>query len=162
VFTPAFSHVDERRAPALLANLAGMGQAGPVDVLWMLVAIAVCAGLLYLGYRIEPHHVSRDGSRFLCTGQWLSVQGGTDGRKREVWIKVLPKGQLEVDVKRRLRHDVTHWWIEGKAEKPPPRREVYVLRTTNVLGQTERMTIKVPSKSRAVPILDEAMKASAS
>lgn len=138
-----------------------MRQAGSVDVFWMLVAIAICAGLLFLGYRIEPHHVSRDGHRFLCTGQWLSPQGDTDGRKREVWVKVKPKGQLEVDVKRRLRHDVTQWWIEGKADKPPPRREVYVLRTTNILGQTERMTIKVPSKSRAVPTLDEAMKAAA-
>ncbi len=123
----------------------------------MLVAIAICAGLLYLGYRIEPHHVSRDGSRFLCTGQWLSAQGDTDGRKREVWVNVLPDGQLSVDVKRRLRHDVTHWWVEGKAAKPPPRREVYVLRTINILGTTERMTIKVPSKSRAVSILDEVM-----
>ena len=123
----------------------------------MLVAIAICAGLLYLGYRIEPHHVSRDGSRFLCTGQWLSAQGDTDGRKREVWVNVLPDGQLSVDVKRRLRHDVTHWWVEGKAAKPPPRRDVYVLRTINILGTTERMTIKVPSKSRAVSILDEVM-----
>lgn len=123
----------------------------------MLVAIAICAGMLYLGYRIEPHHVSRDGNRFLCTGQWLSAQGDTDGRKREVWVNVLPDGQLSVDVKRRLKHDVTHWWIEGKAAKPPPRRQVYVLRTINILGTTERMTIKVPSKSRAVSILDEVM-----
>jgi hypothetical protein len=128
-----------------------------VDVLWMLVAIAICAGLLYLGYRIEPHHVSKDGNRFLCTGVWLSAQGDTDGRKREVWVNVLPDGQLSVDVKRRLRHDVTHWWIEGKAAKPPPHREVYVLRTINILGATERMTIKVPSKSRAVSTLDEVM-----
>ena len=123
----------------------------------MLVAIAICAGLLYLGYRIEPHHVSRDGSRFLCTGQWLSAQGDTDGRKREIWVNVLPDGQLSVDVKRRLRHNVTHWWVEGKAAKPPPRREVYVLRTINILGTTDRMSIKVPSKSRAVSILDEVM-----
>lgn len=141
--------------------MSAMGQAGSVDVLLLIVATAVCAALLYLGYRIEPHHVSRDGSRFLCTGQWLSEQGDVDGRKREVWVKVKPRGQLEVDVKRRLRHDVTQWWIEGKAAKPPPRREVYVLRTTNILGQTERMTIKVPSKSRAVPVLDEAMDAAA-
>jgi hypothetical protein len=132
-----------------------------VDVVWMLVAIAICAGLLYLGYRIEPHHVSRDGNRFLCTGQWLSAHGDADGRKREVWVNVLPYGQLRVDVKRRLRHDVTHWSIEGKAPNPPPRREVYVLRTINVLGGTDRMTIKVPSKSRAVAILDEAMNAPA-
>ncbi|MEO8265709.1 MAG: hypothetical protein ABI706_09400 [Ilumatobacteraceae bacterium] len=126
-----------------------------MDVLLMLLAIAVCAGLLYLGYRIEPHHVSRNGDRFLCTGQWLSPQGEADGRKREVWINVLGTGQLQVDTKRRLRHDVTNWSLEGKASSPPPRKAVYVLRTITSLGTTERMTIKIPAKSRAVTSLDE-------
>ena len=131
-----------------------MRQAGRVDVLLMLLAIAVCAGLLYVGYRIEPHHVSRKGDRFLCTGQWLSPQGEPDGRKREVWINVLGTGQLQVDTKRRLRHDVSTWSLEGKAPSPPPRKAVYVLRTINNLGATERMTIKIPAKSRAVNSLD--------
>ena len=123
----------------------------------MLLAIAVCAGLLYLGYRIEPHHVSKDGSRFLSSGQWISSQGQPEGRRREVWVNVLNDGQLQIDVKRRMRHDVTHWSIEGKSADPPPRRAVYVLRTLNHLGVTQRMTIKVPAKSRAVGILDEAI-----
>jgi hypothetical protein len=131
-----------------------MRQACGVDVFLMLLAVALCAGLVYVGYRIEPHHVSRDGRRFLCTGQWLSAEGGTDGRKREVWISVLPSGQLEVDVKRRIHHDVTTWALEGKSASPPPKREVYVLRTLHALGGTQRMTIKMPSKSRAVAILD--------
>ncbi len=131
-----------------------MSQAGRVDVLLMLLALAACAGLLYLGYRIEPHHVSRKGDRFLCTGQWLSPQGEADGPKREVWINVMGTGQLQVDTKRRLRHDVTNWSLEGKAASPPPRKAVYVLRTITSLGTTERMTIKIPAKSRAVASLD--------
>ena len=131
-----------------------MGQAGEVDVFLMLLAIAVCVGLLYLASRIEPHHVSRKGDRFLCTGQWLSPQGDADGRRREVWINVLGTGQLQVDTKRRLRHDVTNWSLEGKAASPPPRKAVYVLRTITSLGTTERMTIKIPANSRAVTILD--------
>lgn len=134
-----------------------MRQAGPVDVVWMLLAIALCAGLLYVGYRIEPHHVSKDGTRFLTTGQWLTRQGGTDGRKREVWITVLASGQLQVDVKRRMHHDVTHWAIEGRAPNPTPRRAVYVLNSPDASGNTQRMTIKLPAKSRAVAILDEAL-----
>ena len=134
-----------------------MRQAGPVDVVWMLLAVAMCAGLLYLGYRIEPHHVSKDGTRFLTTGQWLTPQGGTDGRKREVWITVLANGQVQVDVKRRMHHDVTHWAIEGQAPNPPPRREVYVLHSPDASGSTQRMTIKLPAKSRAVDTLDEAL-----
>ncbi len=120
----------------------------------MMIAIGACAGLLYLGYRIEPHHVSRKGDRFLCTGQWLSPEGQADGRKREVWINVLGTGQLQVDTKRRLRHDVTNWSLEGKAASPPPRKAVYVLRTITSLGTTERMTIKIPAKSSAVKSLD--------
>jgi hypothetical protein len=132
-----------------------MRQAGDVDVVYLVLALAICAGLLYLGYRIEPHHVSKDGRRFLCTGQWLSDDGDTDGRRREVWVDVEASGQLRVNVKRRMRHDVTHWWIEGKSENPPRNRMVYALRSINILGGVERMVIQVPAKSRAVPALDE-------
>jgi hypothetical protein len=134
-----------------------MRQADDVDVFWMILAIGVCAVLLYLGYRIEPHHVSKAGNRFLSSGQWISTQGAPQGRRREVWVSVLSDGQLQIDVKRRMRHDVTHWSIEGKSPEPPPRRAVYVLRTLNALGQTQRMTIRIPAKSRAVGILDEAI-----
>jgi hypothetical protein len=120
----------------------------------MLLALAVCAALVYLGYRIEPHHVSKDGSRFLCSGQWIGSDGDNDGRKREVWVSVLAENQLQIDVKRRLKHDVTIWSIEGKSTSPPPRREVFVLRSINALGGTERMAIKLPAKSRAVKMLD--------
>ena len=134
-----------------------MRQATAVDVVWLLLALVVCSALLYLGYRIEPHHVNKDGSRFLCTGQWISTEGDLDGRRREVWVDVEQSGQLRVDVKRKLRHDVTHWWIEGKSPKPPRRRMVYALRTINILGGVERMTIQLPAKSRAVRVLDELM-----
>jgi hypothetical protein len=134
-----------------------MRQAGDVDALWMILAIGVCAVLVYLGYRIEPHHVSKDGSRFLSTGQWISTEGAATGRRREVWVSVLNDGQLQIDVKRRMRHDVTHWSIEGKSPQPPPRREVYVLRTLNHLGQTQRMTIRIPARSRAVGIVEAAI-----
>jgi hypothetical protein len=128
-----------------------------VDLFWLLLALAVCGALVYLGYRIEPHHVNKDGSRFLCTGQWISAEGDLDGRRREVWVDVEQSGQLRVDVKIRLRHDVTHWWIEGKSPKPPRRRTVYALRTINILGGVERMTIQLPTRSRAVRVLDELM-----
>ena len=119
----------------------------------MALAIAVCGALIYVGYRIEPHRVSRDGTRLLCTGQWISATGESEGRRREVWISVLPSGQLEVDVKKRLHHDVSTWAVEGKAPEPPPRRAAFVLRTQSE-GATQRMVLTMPAKSRAVGILD--------
>jgi hypothetical protein len=132
-----------------------IGQAVEVDVVWAVLGIGLCAGLIYLGYRMEPHRVSKDGKRFLCTGQRLGPGGDTDGRKREVWITVLDRGQVQVDVKRRLRHDLSHWSLEGKAPSPPKGRAVFVLRTANTLGGLDRMAIRLPAKSKAVAVLDD-------
>src|SRR4051794_26371976 len=153
--TDPFSHVGQRRTPAGSRPGAGIGQAVAVDVVWVVLGIGLCAGLIYLGYRIEPHRVSKDGKRFLCTGQRLAPGGDTDGRKREVWITVLDGGQLQVDIKRRMHHDLSHWTLEGKAPNPPSGRAVYVLRTVNNLGALDRMAIRLPAKSKAVSVLDD-------
>ena len=50
-------------------------------LLWFLGAVAVCAGLLYLAYRIEPHWVAKDGSRFLTTAELID-RIGRNGRPR--------------------------------------------------------------------------------
>ena len=138
-----------------MATSLAIGHAGRVEVLWVLLAVAVCVAVGYVGYRIEPHHVSKDGKRFLTVGQWLSMHGDPDGRRREVWVRVLPDGQLQVDSKRRLHREVSHWSLEGKAPAAPPKRAVYVLRTVSNLGTLQRMTIRLPSKSRAVNTLDD-------
>lgn len=124
-------------------------------MLWIILAIAVCVAVGYLGYRIEPHHVNKDATRFLTTSQLVGAQGNNEGRRREAWVRVLPDGQLQIDSKRRLHREVTHWSLEGKAPDPPPRREIYVLKTMNNIGVMQRMTIKLPAKSRAVRTLDE-------
>jgi hypothetical protein len=130
-----------------------MRQARCVDLFWLVLAVAVCAGLFYAGYLIEPHRVSKDGKRFLCTGQWISASGDNEGRRREVWISVLPSGQLEVDVKKRLHHEVTTWALEGKGSTPAPKKAAFVLRTLSE-GATQRMILTMPAKSRAVTSLD--------
>lgn len=124
-------------------------------MVWIVLALAVCVAVGYLGYRIEPHHVNKDATRFLTTSQQISAHGDNEGRRHEAWIRVLADGQLQVDSKRRLHREVTHWSLEGKASDPPPRREVYVLRTINNMGAPQRMTIKLPAKSRAVKTLDD-------
>jgi hypothetical protein len=125
-----------------------------VDVFWMLLALGVCGALMFLGYRIEPHYASKDGRRFLCTGQQVSSYGEPEGRRHEVRISVLPDGALQMDTKRGMRRTISLWTLEGKAAEHPKRRLVYVLRGTDGSGVTQRMTIRLPPKSRAVAILD--------
>jgi hypothetical protein len=134
-----------------------MRQAGGVDVIMVVLALAVCVALWYVGYRIEPHYVSKDGHRFLCTARLIAANGAAEGRKREVRISVQPYGRLRLDVKRGMRHHFSEWSIEGKAGEPPPRRTVYVLRSLDSAGGTERMIIQLPSKSRAVAVLDQVL-----
>ena len=33
--------------------------------------VAACVGLYWLAWRVEPHYSSRDGRRFLTTGQFI-------------------------------------------------------------------------------------------
>jgi hypothetical protein len=120
----------------------------------MLLALGLCGALMVLGYRIEPHYASKDGRRFLCTGQLVSRFGEPDGRRREVRISVLPDGALQMDTKRGMRRTISLWTLEGKAAEHPKRRLVYLLRGADGSGVTQRMTIRLPSTSRAVAILD--------
>jgi hypothetical protein len=138
-------------------KLSSMRQAVCVDVFFVVLAVALCAALFYVGYRIEPHYASKDGHRFLSTGRWISAHGDPEGRKREVLIIVLPDHSLQMKAKRGIRRTVSYWSVEGKADEPPPRRAVYVLCSRTPAGTTHRMTIQLPSKSRAVAVLDEAL-----
>jgi hypothetical protein len=125
-----------------------------VDVFWIALALGVCGALMFLGYRIEPHYVSKDGRRFLCTGQLVSSYGEPEGRRHEVRISVLSDGVLQIDTKRGMRRTISMWTLEGKAAEHPKRRLVYLLRGTVSDGVTQRMTIRLPPNSRAVAILD--------
>ena len=135
-----------------------MRQAALVDVFFVALAVAGCAALMYIGYRMEPHYASKDGRRFLGTGQWITTLGNPEGRKREVWITVLPDARLEMTIKRGFRRTASNEWsLEGKSAEPPPRRAVYILRSRNAEGAMQRMTVQLPAKSRSVAVLDEVL-----
>jgi hypothetical protein len=70
-------------------------------------------------------------------------------------------GQVEVQTKKMLRREITHWILEGRSPAPPPRKAVYVLRTISNVGTVQRLTVKVPAKSRAVATLDSLLKPAA-
>ena len=124
-------------------------------MVWFLLAVAVCAGLLYLSRRIEPHWVAKDGSRFLTTAQPIDRTGASGGRTHEVRVALLPDGTLIVSRRSMLRTRSGVWRIQAKAPTPPRGKELYLLRPVPDDPMDDLLTLRVPSKSRVVPTLDE-------
>lgn len=130
----------------------------PVDFVWISLTVLVLAGMWWLGYKMEPHWSSKDGTRFLCNAQEIE-KGLPAGRLRETRITVMPDGLLIVSRKRmvvRRRH--SNWQLVGKTPDPPKRREVYLAERRED-GQTvpTMLAFRVPTKSRCVAVLDEAL-----
>jgi hypothetical protein len=126
-----------------------------VNVLSIIGVLVVLAGIYYVGYRLEPHWVSKDGRRFLCNVQTVGGPGGFDGRAKETRVTVLSDGSLQLDRRRGIRRGMSQvCTLTGKAPDPPARREVYVLDTKLVDGTPLQYALRLPVKSRAVPVLD--------
>ena len=136
------------------AFTAIIGHAGGVDVLWLVLAIAICIVVAWLGYRIEPHWVARDGSRFLCNGQKLSLQGEPLARWRETRVIVLTRGRFQIDQKRFMRRTSSSWILEGEAPTPPRRKRVFLLRGHDEKGLPVLLALRMPATSRAAAILE--------
>jgi hypothetical protein len=126
-----------------------------VDVLWGIAALAVLAGMAWLGYKIEPHWVSKDGERFLCVAQVLDYSGEPLTRWKECRVAI-DHAVLRVDQKRRLRRPLTTYWkLEAESAEPPRRKVVFVGRRRTDDGIDELISFRMPAKSRATVKLRE-------
>jgi hypothetical protein len=125
------------------------------ELAWFLGTVAACGGLLYLAHRIEPHWVAKDGSRFLTTGQPIDRSGAPVGRTREVRVVVLSDGTLMVSRRSFWRTRSGIWRIQAKAPSPPRGRQLYLLRPVPDDPMDDLLTLRVPTKSPIVGILDE-------
>jgi hypothetical protein len=124
-------------------------------LVWFVGAVVVCAGLIYLAYRIEPHWVAKDGTRFITTAQLIDRStGAANGRVREVRILILTDGALMVSRRSFLRTRSGMWRIQAKSPSPPRGRELYLLRPVPEEPMDDLLTLRVPAKSRIVPTLD--------
>jgi hypothetical protein len=126
------------------------------DALWWVGSFAVLAGLGVLALRLEPHWVSRDGARFTCRVQEVRDEGDDgSGRWRERHAQVVEgrlrlggRGMLRALGVRSRRELSPPIEVIGRAPGGPSRFALYVL------ASDPTMVLRVPSKSRAVPILD--------
>lgn len=123
------------------------------DVLWGVGSLVVLVGMAWLGYRIEPHWVSKDGERFLCVGQVLDHTGDPLTRWRECRVAI-DHGELRVDQKRFMRRPLTTYWRpEAEGTDPPRRKVVFIGRRRTADGIDEILSLRMPAKSRAVASL---------
>ena len=110
--------------------------------------------MYYLGSRIEPHWVGRDGRRMILAAQFLDDHGVPVGRRFEARVLVLPDGMLVVGKKRMMRRRNSGWWVEAKSPEPPRRRQVFLLRPADPTIDSGSIAVTIPARSRAGPILD--------
>ncbi len=131
-----------------------MRHAVPVDYVWIALIIVVMSGMWWVAYRMEPHWVSRDGTRFLCTAQELDGANAV-GHPRETRVLVTADGALYATQKRMMRRHTTLWTLVAKAPEAPRRIQVYVAKHRNAGSTLEsHLAIRIPTKSRCIAILD--------
>lgn len=124
-----------------------------MDVVWFLLAVAVMVGLAWLGLKIEPHHVSKDGRRILCNAQLLSQHGEQLTRWRETKVLVLDDNRVVVEQRRFFRRRSGMWKVVGESDAPPRKRTVFLLKNANPADGPEMLALKLPSNSRGNDIL---------
>jgi len=124
-----------------------------MEVVGFILAAGACVLLAWLGLRIEPHFVSKDGSRFLCMGQKMNLQGDHFGRWRETRIIVGNNGGIQVDQKRFMRRTTTFWTVEARSPEAPKRKAVFLLKGHDDEGLPMLLALRMPAKSRAVATL---------
>ena len=134
--------------------MSGMGHAVRVDLLWTVLFIAAMGGMWWGAARLEPHYASKDGKRFMCTAQEI-IDGEPAGRPRETRVMVMVDGALHCTQKRMMRRSGSLWTIVAKSPQPPRKLEVYLLREiADGRMAPGQMAMRIPTKSRVVPILD--------
>jgi len=125
-----------------------------VTFLWLAVLIVVMGGMWWVGYRMEPHWVSKDGERFMCGSQEF-FHGSLAGHPREAHIAILPGGGMHITQKRRMRRQRSIWKLVGKSDDPPKGLEIYVAQQSiDGVTQPEMLALRIPKTSKCVAILD--------
>jgi hypothetical protein len=123
-----------------------------LNLLSALAFLAVLVGLLMAIRRLEPPWSSRDGLRFIATAEQVDAHGLPEGRRGEYRFSVELDGTISALRRAMIGYrPKTRWRVEARSDDPPPRREVFVLRSIERPGVV--MAVRLPATSRAVDAL---------
>jgi hypothetical protein len=125
-----------------------------MSILWFVIGVAVCAVLLYLAYRLEPHWVAKDGNRFLTTSETIDHEGKVVSRRREVRGTIMSDGLIMLGKRSMMRTRSSLWRVAGKSPEVKRGRLLYVLDTVPHDPMGEQLILRIPKSSRLVPRLD--------
>ncbi|MCE9623305.1 MAG: hypothetical protein K8R99_13265 [Actinomycetia bacterium] len=125
-----------------------------MQFVWLAVLIVVIGAMWWIGYRMEPHWVSKDGQRFMCGTQEF-FHGTLAGHPRETQVAFMAGGTLHITQKRVMRRQRSLWTLVGKSADPPKGLEIYVAQQSvdGVATQT-MLALRIPKKSRCIALLD--------
>ncbi|MCU0259712.1 MAG: hypothetical protein MUE78_01710 [Ilumatobacteraceae bacterium] len=122
------------------------------ELLSIVLVIAAAYGAYRLARLIEPHWVSKDGTRFVCRGQLIEQRGGAPGRDHEYRVIVQDDGTLLAGRRSGIRIDPTPWRLVGRAPDAARRRAIFLLDGGDDAGRM--LALRLPTSSRAVAVLD--------
>ena len=133
--------------------MATIGEAVAVGWVWTALFVAVMAGMWWVGFRLDPHFVSRNGERFLCMGQEVQADWELIGRPRETWVYFIDDGALVLRQKRVFRRRSGVYQLIGRAPNPPKKKVVFLARSgDDTLGHY--MALRMPANSKIIARLD--------
>lgn len=125
-----------------------------VQYVWLVVALVVMGGMWWIGYRMEPHWVSKDGERFVCGAQEF-FHGSLAGHPRETQVAIMAGGTLHITQKKVMRRQRSLWLLVGKSADPPKNLEIYVAQqTVDGVATPTMLALRIPKKSKCVAMLD--------
>lgn len=123
-----------------------------MELLDALVALTVLVGAGWFGLRIEPHWVSRDGSRIICAAQLLDNRGQVASRWHEVRV-TLGEGRIVLVEHRRMRRrPPAEWSVVREADAGRRGRIAFALQGRHD-DAASLLVLRLPHSSRAVPLL---------
>ena len=101
-------------------------------------------GMWWVGYRMEPHWMSKDGERFMCGAQEF-FHGSLVGHPRETQVAMMAGGTLHITQRKLMRRKRSLWWLVGKSPDPPSKLEIFVAQqTVDGVATPTMLALRIP------------------